>query len=97
MLALGFGCIEVEERDKIKRHLLAALLRGESASAVSKAWNAEREKYDKMSRREAPERYTTFYVYDDAIHFCHINRRHPFSPDGWALLQVTEPLESTKE
>jgi len=93
MIALGFGCVEEEEQQRIKRFLIRSLLEGKSVYDVSAAWNVERKPYDKMSRDEAPERYTTFYVYDNEIHYHHINRRHPFSPDGWALLQVTEPLE----
>jgi len=42
-----------------------------------------------------PDRYSSFYatVLKDASHivfilkFSHINRRHAFSPDGWAMLQ----------
>ncbi len=43
-----------------------------------------------------PERYSYYYphVLGDASHivavvsFSHINRRHPMSPDGWALLST---------
>jgi len=44
---------------------------------------------------EYPSRYSRFwaYVLGDCNHIClivsfhHINRRHNFSPDGWAMLQ----------
>ena len=46
-----------------------------------------------------PERYSTFSYRvltngSDLVvvfRFSHINRRHPMSPDGWALLQTTYP------
>lgn len=51
------------------------------------------EKYRNMSVYEAPQRYCYFWaeiinttngIYIDLdIH--HINRRHPFSPDGWGM------------
>ena len=92
MLALGFGCIEERERETIKRRLLAAAINGKDFDEVSKTWNAERNKYDEMNREEAPERYTKFWIYEGAIHYHHIHRRHPFSPDGWALLRIDEPI-----
>lgn len=79
-MILGFGSVEEAVRNEIKNLLLAAALKGENLHDVSTQWNAERAPYDKLSRAEAPERYTTFYVYDGAIHYLHINRRHPFRP-----------------
>lgn len=50
---------------------------------------------------EYPDRYTRFwcYVLGDCNHIClivsfhHINRRHAFSPDGWAMLQSKRIFE----
>ena len=94
-MILGFGSTEEGERQKIKNALLAAAMRGEDLYNVSKTWNAERAKYDKMSRAEAPERYTTFHVYDGTIHYQHINRNYPFSDDGWGMMTVEEPILAT--
>lgn len=50
-----------------------------------------------MDRNDVPERYSYFWyvvnkIYDGKyiieFSFHHINRRHPFSPDGWALLET---------
>jgi len=43
-----------------------------------------------------PDRYSTYYfdILSDAVNLCivfkfsHTNRKHPLSPDGWALLQT---------
>ena len=51
-------------------------------------WNDMAQKYDSQPRGTAPQRYTRIYWYDETLHFQHVNREHPFSPDGWALLQV---------
>jgi len=47
-----------------------------------------------------PERYSSFYAYIVAdcnyvvaiLKFHHINRRHAFSPDGWALLSTKKTV-----
>mgnify|MGYP006383564061 CR=1 FL=1 len=48
-----------------------------------------------MTREDAPDRYSYFWAIHHAIYegksiveftMHHINRRHAFSPDGWALL-----------
>jgi len=59
------------------------------------------EHYDKLSKQyetatDFPERYTTysFDILTDRADLCvifkfsHINRRHPMSPDGWALMET---------
>ena len=94
MIVLGFG-----KQEEIARKEILNLLNScpsnkwEEYNKISKEWNAKNEVFDKMSRETAPERYTNFYIYEESIHFNHINRRHAFSPDGWALLQVTEPFK----
>lgn len=96
-MILGFGSIEKENANQIISECSAALkadsLRG--IATVQEKYRAEGEKFKNMTREEAPERYSYFWamcheVYSGrffvefTIH--HINRRHPFSPDGWALL-----------
>ena len=83
-IVLGFGSTEEQERSRIKEHL--------ATKGETKEWNDRADKYDKMPKDEAPERYTRFYIYDESIKFHHINRRHPFSPDGWALMVIEEPF-----
>lgn len=97
MIAIGFGIIEQQEREKIKNLLLSSAMRGENLQEVSKKWNKERDLYDAMDRSIAPQRYTKFYIYDGAIHYTHINRNHAFSPDGWAALSIEEPFERKEE
>ncbi len=97
MFVLGFGIIEEQERKKIKDRLLRAAIAGENLDDVEKEWREKSNKYDKMSREEAPERYTSFFLHSDRIVYHHINRRHAFSPDGWALLKVEERLDKTGE
>jgi hypothetical protein len=96
MIVLGFGITEEHERVKIKNFFLSELAKGKNKYDISKAWNAEKEKYDKLPREEAPERYTKFWVYDDKIHYMHINRQHALSPDGWACLMIDEPIGQDK-
>jgi len=83
-IVLGFGSTEAEERIKIKEYL--------SIHGETDEWNKKADIYDKMPQEEAPERYTKFYILDNKIKFYHINRRHPFSPDGWALMIIEEPF-----
>lgn len=92
-IVLGFGSTEAQKEKLIRKEVLKALLFNDDVQSVAKKWKSQAEIYDKMPREEAPERYTYFYFYDNAIHFHHINRRHPFSPDGWALLCVEMPIK----
>lgn len=92
-IILGFGSIEQQEREKIKKVVKEALLAGKDICEALEPWNKKAKEYDEMPRDAVPERYTKVWFYDDKLHFHHINRRHPFSPDGWALLQVEEGLD----
>lgn len=85
-IILGFGSIEEQVRAEVKKAL------HEEGVEALKRWNDKADEYDKLPRESAPERYTRIYFYDNTIHFHHINRQHPFSPDGWALLKVDEPF-----
>jgi hypothetical protein len=66
-------------------------------TARSKALHAKAAEY--KSATDHPSRYSTYWpsVVADASHIVvilsvhHINRRHAWSPDGWALLQ-TKPV-----
>jgi len=89
---LGFGRCEEQERHKIKKALRDGAVDEASATQVLDRWNRAADKYDKMPTASAPERYTTVHYYDGHLHFLHINRRHPFSPDGWAAWKVEEPF-----
>ena len=65
--------------------------------------NNRKKHYDKLDKKhekakEHPNRYSTYYfniLYDIAdlciiFKFNHINRSHPFSPDGWAMIKTTK-------
>ena len=88
-IVLGFGRTEEEQRNIIKERIKETGL-----EATNKEFKDRAEIYDKQSKEEAPERYTYFYAYDNKIIFFHINRRHAFSPDGWALLRVEEDFNT---
>ncbi len=91
-LILGFGCIEERERQRIKHALIAGALKGLTTDEVLAEWNDKADEYKKMPRGVAPERYTRVFYYDNELHFHHINREHPMSPDGWAMMGVDEPF-----
>lgn len=97
-IILGFGAVETRTREEIKKLLIETCKTVEDADRISKNWNDKNKVFDTMPREKAPERYTNFYVYDGKIKYHHINRRHAFSPDGWALMEYEEPflmLENT--
>lgn len=86
-IILGFGSQEEKVRNDVKSALL------NEGEVALKRWNDDADKFDKIPRKEAPERYTRIFYYDNKLVFHHINRQHPFSPDGWALMKVEEPFE----
>lgn len=99
-MILGFGSTEVETAIEIIRECVEAAQkapvrgRDEAIKLIQQRYNELADQYKSMSRNEAPERYTTFhFFYSEALirqiiefSMIHINRRHPFSPDGWAAL-----------
>ena len=89
-IAIGFGSVEKREEQKIEWALYD--LDEESNHATIKAvqnyWKRKADQYDRLSKEDAPERYTIFYLSGGEFTFLHINRRHALSPDGWALLKV---------
>lgn len=90
-IILGFGRVEVRERAKVKAALVDGAKCGRTVKDILAHWNDKADEYDALPRGEAPERYTRVFCYDGKLCFHHINRNHPFSPDGWALWQVDEP------
>lgn len=87
-IALGFGITE----KNVEANVLKRIKNGEDIESIRKEYKEIAEKYDKMNREEAPERYSYFYNYGGSLKFHHINRQHPFSPDGWGLLQTEVDL-----
>lgn len=98
-MIIGFGATEIAEANKIINECYEATQSNPndveaSIKSITQKYMTEGERYKKMQRDEAPERYTYFWatsnkVYDGKyfIEFTmhHINRQHGFSPDGWAL------------
>jgi hypothetical protein len=93
-IILGFGSVETRVRAEIIEHIRIEMSKGKDIQSISKEYNSVGDAYDKLSKEDAPEIYTKFFFYDDTLHFHHINRRHAFSPDGWALMCCDEPMES---
>lgn len=91
-IVLGFGDIETRAREEIKKLLIETCKSIDEACRVSKKWNDKNKIFDAMSKEEAPERYTNFYVFNGIIKYHHISRRCPLSPDGWALFEYEEPF-----
>jgi hypothetical protein len=99
-MILGFGVAEdVEARAIIHKCLQAATDCPECIKDaivdVAAEYTATAHRYRAMDRSEAPERYTYFFAFHLPIYtgryiveftMHHINRRHPMSPDGWALM-----------
>jgi len=81
VVVLGFGRIEEAEQQAIKSAITTGVEEGKSIDDVLEEWNSKADEYDAMPRGVAPQRYTRVY---------YINREHPMSPDGWALLLVEE-------
>lgn len=97
MIILGFGSIE----DSLEEDILSRLRRGESGEDISKHSHEIADVNDKMNRTSAPERYSRVWVHvpmdgQIGVHFLHINRRHPFAPDGWASLSTEYSIKETE-
>lgn len=100
-MILGFGKTEVDAAHTILTECVEAMqnnLNNESwaVNKVAQCYMKAAEEYKTISRNCVPERYCYFfpflwrlyegkYFVEIAIH--HINRNHPFSPDGWAMLK----------
>jgi len=90
-IILGFGSIEERIRNQVKHKLHGMKSENEVCHFIEE-WNKDADKYDKMPREKAPERYTRLFFCNNILHFHHINRKHPFSADGWAALIIQEPF-----
>ena len=97
MVILGFGSQETETAIKIIRECADALKSGGCSSLkdIQTKYSEDGDRYKKQGRDIAPERYSYFFVncyeiyngrYFVEFTMHHINRNHPFSTDGWALL-----------
>ena len=91
-IILGFGSRERQVQQDVKQAVMDGVRAGRDVGDILQKWNDEADAYDKCAQEAAPERYTSIWYYGDALHFHHVNRRHPFSPDGWAALEVHEPF-----
>ena len=104
IMILGFGKVEDDTARTIMRECYKALGSDlgkdvhEIIRSIENDNKQSSDKYDKMSKSEAPERYSRFWTctYNKYVEFVfhHINRRHAFSPDGWALLKTVWILDT---
>jgi hypothetical protein len=99
-MIFGFGTTESESARRIIGECEMAIVAApdnidEAIAGVRRGYSKAGDRYKVMDRENAPERYTYFfynfvpiykgrYLVEFTMH--HINRRHPFSPDGWALM-----------
>ena len=99
-MIIGFGTQETQTAKEIIEECIEAVKLNlkdplEAVRTITEKYHALGEEYKAMSKSEAPERYTYFYAYVHSIwegfvlmefKMHHINRRHAFSSDGWALM-----------
>lgn len=95
-MVIGFGRTEKETALKIIRECIEAWKTDGpiGIERLQSKYVKMEKQYDDMSKKEAPERYTYFWAdshktcdgnYIIEFEMNHINRRHPLSPDGWAM------------
>ena len=100
-MILGFGTTETTFEQAFAADIYRVIReanKGEEIAAVeafAERHNAESDAEDKKPRGECKQRYTSVYCwttepkyfgFNVAIRFIHVNRDHPFSPDGVAAL-----------
>lgn len=99
-IIFGFGVTEEETARQIIKECADAIEATDKdhKNAVEKVYEKYSDldkKYKPMKSSDAPERYSYFfYSYYEMypgncvvkFSFHHINRQHPFSDDGWAML-----------
>ena len=107
-MVIGFGQTEIEEACRIIDECIPLIgIRdiADSVKEVELKYSILEKEYSKLDRGTAPERYSYFFAHTWEIYegyciveftFHHINRRHPASPDGWALWQ-TKWMVAVKE
>ncbi len=98
-MILGFGKIEdTTARDILKKCCKAIsdnpnIPPIDSIETIRDIYNKQYNEYGSKNASEVPERYSCFWAYQSGeyfrFQFHHINRRHPFSKDGWAMIQST--------
>ena len=103
-MILGFGKTEETVARDILQECYNAIERDkeissiEAIESVRAKYNKLYDEYGQMDASEVPERYSCFWAYESGEYFRftfhHINRRHPFSNDGWAMLKSTWILEA---
>lgn len=98
-MILGFGSTEREAASRVLSEIDDALQSGlgeEGIKEIQRRHSEEADRNKKLSSADAPERYSEFWASHDEVHselsythvrFLHYNRRHPFSPDGWAAMR----------
>ena len=97
-MILGFGVTETTTARNIINECLIAIKENkdehplEIIETIREKYNDAYEANGEMNRSESPQRYSCFWVYESGecllFNFHHINRRHPFSPDGWAMMKA---------
>jgi len=100
-MTVGFGNTEIKTAIKIIEECVAKKNKNkklfeQKIKKIKKKYDNLAEEYKNKNANEAPERYSYFWfslygIYDGyfiTFLFHHINRRHPFSEDGWALLRT---------
>ena len=104
-MILGFGTSEIDTARNILKECYAAIEKDRSKPAkdivaeVQTAHKKQCDEYDGKERSESPERYSYFWASESGEYFRfdfhHINRRHPMSNDGWAMMKSTWILNIT--
>ena len=89
---LGFGSTESDLEKEVVEAVASGLANGRTLPEILAPWNDAAERFDKMTRYDAPGRYSIISYYENALQFLHINRNHALSPDGWACMKVAIPM-----
>ena len=102
---LGFGTSEIDTARKILKECYEAIEKdrgrpaSKAVSEVQAVYKKQDVEYGEKEASEVPERYSYFWAHESGEYFRfdfhHINRRHPLSSDGWALLKSTWILDTT--
>lgn len=100
---LGFGTTETNTAKKILKECYEAIEKDRGTSAIENiervrsVYNKQYNEYGEKDASEVPERYCCFWAYKSEeyfrFNFHHINRRHPMSNDGWAMMKSTWILD----
>ena len=104
-MILGFGIVETDIAKRILKECYEAIKKDKDAPAkatietIRSVYNKQYDEYGQKDASEVPERYCCFWAYKSEKYFRfdfhHINRRHPMSNDGWAMMKSTWILDMT--